>query len=87
MLTGIGQHYGDFCRLGAAAFAEPSHVVQRADVAALKQQRAPSPICARKKLLAAMMRATLQRLRVIRGSLVILTRLDPTRLGTAPVAR
>jgi bacterioferritin-associated ferredoxin len=38
MRTGIGQHCGDCRRLGAAAFAEPSQVVQRAIVTVLKQQ-------------------------------------------------
>jgi hypothetical protein len=88
MLTGIGQHCGDFRRPGAAVFAEPSHVVQRADVAALKQQRAPSPICARKKFLSAVMRAAFQRLRASRPlGRYPYQGLIAGRLGTALVAR
>jgi len=83
MQTGIGQHCGDCRRSGAAAFAEPSHVVQRAVVAALKQQRASTPICRAQKIRLAAMNGRRRTGSGRSNRMVAIA----TALGTALVAR
>jgi hypothetical protein len=82
MRTGIGQHCGNCRRRGAAAFAEPSHVVQRAIVTALKQQCASTPICCEKNTFGGGARVALRRLRGVDRMVAI-----ATTLGTVLVAR